>query len=262
VIRIERPDPGPTVLQTKGKAKRRAHSVSYTRDPAGYDNGTRVFPFDSAIYGHTEVKEYLLAMQHGKCAFCESKITHIAYGDVEHFRPKAAVRQEPGGPLTRPGYYWLAYEWSNLLLSCQLCNQRHKGNFFPLADSAARARSHRADLGREAAMFINPVDDDPEMLLAFRAEVMFGRDSAGRGDTTRDALALNRPALLERRRDRYELLRTLFNVIVIADARPDDAELAVLANQARTNLEQHAASSAEYAGMIRAALETGFEVTS
>lgn len=262
MIRIARLDPGPAVLQTKGKAKRRAHSASYTRAPAGYDDGTRVFLFDSKVYGHTEVKQYLLAMQHGKCAFCESKIDHISYGDVEHFRPKAAVKQEPGGSLTRPGYYWLAYEWSNLLLSCQLCNQRHKGNLFPLADPAARARSHRADLSRESAIFINPVDDDPEILLAFRAEVMYGLDPGGRGDATRDALDLNRPALLERRRDRYELLRSLFEVIAIANARPSDTELAVLANRARSNLEQNAAGSAEYAGMIRAALKSGFEVTS
>ena len=58
--------------------------------------------------------------------FCESKVSHIAYGDVEHFRPKAGYRQRPEDPLVQPGYYWLAYEWSNLLFCCQLCNQRFK----------------------------------------------------------------------------------------------------------------------------------------
>lgn len=260
MIRIERPAPGPAVLERKGKAKRRAHSSSYTRTAADYDRGARTFSFDSSIYAHLEVKEQLLAMQQGKCAFCESKITHIAYGDVEHFRPKGAVKQEPDGPLTQPGYYWLAYEWSNLLLSCQLCNQRHKGNLFPLADPTTRARNHRADLGKELPMFINPVDEDPECLLGFRAEVMYGLDPSGRGDATRDALDLNRPALLERRRDLYLQLQALAQVVVIATARPSDTELAAVATQARKILEQSAGHAAEYAGMIHSALSNGFAV--
>lgn len=261
MIRTERPAPGPVVLQNKGKAKRRAHSLSYTRSPVGYDNGEHQFAFDTAIYAHPEVKTELLSMQHGKCAFCESKIDHISYGDVEHFRPKAAVKQNAADPVTRPGYYWLAYEWENLLLSCQLCNQRHKGNLFPLFDPAARARGHQADLSRESPMFINPVDDDPETLLAFRAEVVYGLDPRGRGDTTRDALGLNRPALLEHRRDRYQLVEGLFKVIALADAQPSNIRLAVLASDAREHLKARAANAAEYAGMIRSALNNGFEVT-
>nr|WP_239015299.1 AAA family ATPase [Archangium violaceum] len=78
----------------------------------------------------------------GKCAFCESQLAHISYGDVEHFRPKAGWRQEEGGPLGRPGYYWLAYEWTNLFLACTLCNQQFKRNLFPLRTPSRRARSH------------------------------------------------------------------------------------------------------------------------
>jgi hypothetical protein len=48
------------------------------------------------------------------------------------FRPKGGWVQNDGDALTQPGYYWLAYEWSNLLISCQLCNQEFKKNRFPL----------------------------------------------------------------------------------------------------------------------------------
>ncbi len=261
MIRIVRPKRGPAVLRTKGTARRRAHSLSYSRKSADYDSGARLFSFDSAIYAHAEVKETLLAMQHGKCAFCESKIEHISYGDVEHFRPKGGVKQASEAPLIRPGYYWLAYDWSNLLLSCQLCNQRHKGNLFPLADPAARARNHRADIDGESPMFIDPASDAPETLLGFRAEVAYGLDDGGRGDATQKALELNRPALLERRRDLYQQLRALFDVIAIGEARPGDPLLAPLAAQSRQILEQRVDDSAEYAGMIRSALRNGFELT-
>lgn len=69
--------------------------------------------FRGDIYGHQSVKRQLIADQHGKCCFCETKIGPD--GDVEHFRPKAAWCQGDGEPLNWPGYYWLAYEWSNLL---------------------------------------------------------------------------------------------------------------------------------------------------
>lgn len=55
---------------------------------------------------------------------------------VEHFRPKGGWRQSPGQPIEQPGYYWLAYEWSNLFLACGPCNSRHKRNLFPLTDQA------------------------------------------------------------------------------------------------------------------------------
>ena len=44
-------------------------------------------------YQHVEVKKALVDMFHEKCAYCESAITHIDYGHIEHFRPKAGVRQ-------------------------------------------------------------------------------------------------------------------------------------------------------------------------
>ena len=94
--------------------------------------------------------------QHDKCCFCESKVTHISYGDVKHYRPKAGYRQDPEEPLGRPGYYWLAYEWSNLMFCCQICNQRFKRNLFPLADPARRAETHHDDLSTKHAIFLHP----------------------------------------------------------------------------------------------------------
>lgn len=68
-------------------------------------------------YTDKTVRKALKAMFHGKCAYCESQITAIYSGDIEHFRPK-------GG-----GYYWLAANWDNLLFACPFCNQTYTHEF-------------------------------------------------------------------------------------------------------------------------------------
>ena len=244
-----------------GKNKRRAHSLSYTHNPASYEAGRRKFDFDSSIYGHCTVKQALVTLQHGKCAYCESKLGHISYGDVEHFRPKGGFTQQRGQSLSRPGYYWLAYEWSNLLLSCQLCNQRYKKNLFPLLDPAFRVDNHHGDIRQESPLFIDPSEEDPAAFIGFRAEVVRGVDSAGRGETTRVELDLNRPDLIERRRDRFVLHERLFDIVRLAADQPDNVQLAGKALDAERLLSQAQADDAEYAAMIRAAISNDFDPT-
>jgi hypothetical protein len=71
---------------------------------------------------------------------CEREISGY-YGDAEHYRPKGAVKYKTeageledatcevlnprqGRIVTQrhPGYFWLAYDWRNLLPSCVFCN--------------------------------------------------------------------------------------------------------------------------------------------
>jgi hypothetical protein len=65
-----------------------------------------------------KAKEQLRAESAGKCAYCEGKADHVAFNDVEHFRPKS-------------DYWWLAYCWENYTYSCVLCNQKFKKAKFP-----------------------------------------------------------------------------------------------------------------------------------
>ncbi len=83
-------------------------------------NGAIQFQFKKSIYANKVVKDALVVAQHSKCAFCESAFLHVAFGAVEHFRPKSGVKQRASDPLSRPGYFWLAYEWSNLLVVSSL----------------------------------------------------------------------------------------------------------------------------------------------
>ena len=58
---------------------------------------------------------------------------HNDRGDVEHFRPKSAVLDDP----LHGGYWWLAYDFQNYLLSCSLCNRvRKKTRFFTAIKAA------------------------------------------------------------------------------------------------------------------------------
>ncbi len=200
MIRVVKPGRPPKILRD---ANARGPKATKKLNDA-YDDGQRDFEFKSNIYGDKSVKAALVKAQHKKCCFCESKVTHISPGDVEHFRPKGGFRQKASDPLTTPGYYWLAYEWSNLFLSCTLCNQRYKANLFPLAVTRNRARSHKDDVSDERPLFIHPSDDDPEQYIGFRDEVVYAIDGKRRGKVTIEALGLDRPELEEMRRDRLE----------------------------------------------------------
>jgi uncharacterized protein (TIGR02646 family) len=221
-------------------------SAAYSRAPRSYAKGTKSFEFDPDVYAHASVKQTLLEAQHGKCAFCESKFAHIAYGDVEHFRPKAGWCQEEGEPLTRPGYYWLTYEWANLFLACTLCNQRFKRNLFPLRTPTRRARSHEDEVTSEDPLLLDPAVDDPEALISFREEVPFAVRGNARAKATIRFLGLQREELAEQRRERLGYVRALQDLIRLG--APEEAE------EAQKLLQRMRQDSAQYASMTRAFL--------
>jgi uncharacterized protein (TIGR02646 family) len=248
MIRIVKPKKAPAILTTKGRAKLDEHK-------AAYEGGNSSFAFDAKIYGHKTVKEALIKAQHDKCFLCESKITHISHGDVEHFRPKAAYRQRASDKLEKPGYYWLAYEWSNLFLACQICNQVFKKNLFPLSNPTARATSHKKRIGRENPLFIDPSVDDPEEFISFRCEVPFPLNNHLKAKATIEGLGLKRPKLNERRLEHYERLKMLYQ---IAYKLPPIKE----SGEARELLDRAVQDAAEYASMARAAVKAEFKLIS
>lgn len=108
--------------------------------------------------------------QHGKCAWCEEQI-RLGGAHVEHYRPKTGAWRHSRGevPQVDPHcYWWLAWTWENLLLSCGTCNDpAHKGNYFPL-DPRPRRRKKLAtvwprprSVGRESPLLIDPASGDP-----------------------------------------------------------------------------------------------------
>ena len=254
MIRIKKPIKPPAIFQTKGEKAIKELGEQYDANSDAYKGWT----FDSRIYGATSVKTALRKAQHDKCAFCESKVTHIAYGDVEHFRPKAGYRQHLRAPLAQPGYYWLAYDWSNLLFSCQICNQRHKRNYFPLVDAKKRARSHHDDVTEEQPLFIHPAEEDPHEFLEFNEEYLRPIGGNKRGEVTIEVLGLNRELIAERRRDVLAVLQPLIEIRELLASEFAKEPNPKWANQIAAidgNLNQCTSDSGEYAAMVRALMK-------
>ena len=99
MIHIQRGPRPPSLRRPIVSNARRSLSVRVATNPTAYTSrastrATRTLDFNARYYGHADIKRTLETMQHGKCAFCESKIKHIAHGDVEHFRPKAGWKRQ------------------------------------------------------------------------------------------------------------------------------------------------------------------------
>ncbi|UOQ50965.1 retron system putative HNH endonuclease [Hymenobacter cellulosivorans] len=265
MIKVTKSQPAPAILARRGTRHVRQLEKLQEANPAACqapDN--TILHSRDGIYNDTTVKDQLRKDQHKKCCYCESLFTATSYGDVEHFRPKAGYQQEWEGPLHKPGYYWLAYEWSNLFFSCQLCNQEYKGNYFPLRNQAARAQSHAEVLSLEQPLLLDPTQDDPEKHLTFVRDAIKGLDD--RGEESIRAFGLDRPDLIKSRiehlkglRQMYMLGRFTFNLPLSNPEQEflDALKLSVAegreaAEEARQIWQEAALDSAEYAGMVRA----------
>lgn len=116
----------------------------------------------NTLWSASEVKEFLYESQHHKCCYCERNRDKKEF-DVEHFRPKGKVKE---AEKTHPGYWWLAYDWENLLIACKTCNQK-KSTHFPLKDEKNRAYPEDTDLGKEEPILINPLKENPELFIDY-----------------------------------------------------------------------------------------------
>ncbi|MVZ63488.1 retron system putative HNH endonuclease [Sphingobacterium humi] len=151
-------------------------------------------------YKQKDVKLGLINIYNGKCAFCEQK---IEYYHIEHYRPKSI-------------YYWLAYSWDNLLMSCPLCNSSKGNNFeiegdeirFELNDHNLKLINHFSERYNvvERPLLINPEQIDPEKFLVFSKD---GRISSRdpRFIYTIELCRLNRDILVDLRRGLLDRFR-------------------------------------------------------
>ena len=173
----------------------------------------------------SDVKEVFERIQHFKCGYCERPMPMPQrrpgdddaerWGgqreyDVEHFRPKGAVRRWPteksgfrygfdtGGALPN-GYSWLAHDCLNYLVSCKTCNQDNKKDYFPISGRRGN-RCH--DVWRlnqaERPFLVSPVgagDAKSEDLIGFYGFLATPRGSRGhkrrRGTIIIDFFGLN-----------------------------------------------------------------------
>ena len=246
MIRVKKPEQIPAILENEGTAKRAEMCDAF-------DKGEIKFEFDNQIYGHETVKSRLKKAQHDKCFLCESKVTHISAGDVEHFRPKGGYRQSVSHKLQKPGYFWLAYDWKNLFFVCELCNRRFKKTLFPLFKPENRCVSHKTDTSQEEPLFINPETENPEGFISFRGEIVFAIDGNLRGKITIEGAGLDRIELESNRKTKLKIIKRLYQIAKAAPELPESQE-------AMNYLQKECTSETyEYSSMIKAALATNFE---
>jgi uncharacterized protein (TIGR02646 family) len=246
MIQLMKSSVPPTVLTTEGVVERNILQNLY-------NGGERKFDFKDTIYKHEDVVNRLQADQHQKCCFCEMKIGKD--GDVEHFRPKKAVRIE--GKLAYPSYYWLAYDWENLFWCCSACNQRHKRSHFPLQDESKRVRNHQGNIEDEEHLFIHPIHDNPEDLIGWNAEVPVTIADNIKAATTLRILKIEQRHA-NARREHLSLVRKSLDTWTIlkdlATQYPNDSEVQRAIALANETLQEFQLPSAKFAGMIRAFL--------
>lgn len=213
-------------------------------------------------------KEQLRIEADGKCGYCEGKASHVAHGDVEHYRPKTT-------------YWWLAYCYDNYVYACQICNQSYKGAQFPVAgvplpepqiaanadlDAVAGTLAHDpldaagvqqfdAAARAEEPCIPDPYRDDPELFFAWSADDALRevevrpRDNSPAAARAHDAaerlLGLNR---YELRRWRWEIYDI---AMFIADTMASGQLDAALERRSEDRLRQMMSVSGEFAGMVR-----------
>ena len=216
-------------------------------------------------------KKQLLLETRDKCAYCETPTAVVAFGDVEHYRPKSV-------------YWWLAYVYDNYLASCAVCNQQFKGKKFEIdgpmmsgppittattaqemtdlaetvipdpltpAHVTAFEAAHRAEQPR----IPNPYFDDPEEIFGW--DVLDGSKeveliakaavpgAADKVDAAERIYGLNRPELKRLRFKQFKF----YNVArQTADAAGVPREIRDLNLELIESMKE---PDSQYAGMIR-----------
>ena len=212
---------------TEGWKKWRTDAKVGHKDLRSQLRQTGTFDVKESLY--KRMKDELFRLYHGKCAYCESPLRLSSWDQLDHFRPKNKVLDErnrtvciAGKPHT--GYYWLAYEWTNLLPSCAVCNQR-KGAIFPVLPGSVHAKTPGEESG-EKPIFIHPFRDDPANHLEYVPTTGFLKSKTTRGKGCIDLLDLNREELVNERRAAYraciELLADLLDAVKRSVALPAD----------------------------------------
>jgi hypothetical protein len=219
-----------------------------------------------------KAKDPLSVETNGKCAYCEASFQVVAYGDVEHFRPKSI-------------YWWLAYCYENYLASCQICNGTFKRNKFPtkfnvpMVGPAVTSASLDAEIeamieafipdslddvvvqnyknlhDKERPLLLNPYYDKPEDYFAWKANDVLREveliplpsnpEAPLFVKAAIDLYGLNRPKLKQQRYFAYRPYGTYLKLL-------DDPVISVL-SKARilADIEYMKADMHPFAGMFR-----------
>lgn len=207
----------------------------------------------------------VLAQGKGKCGYCESRILATSGGTIDHFRPKAEIRNaiDQGerhssptpidrkrnfGPIEKPGYWWLAYEWSNWIFSCTSCNSSWKKNQFPQGKNEFTSEVEYEKLSSEV---LNPFDTiNPLKHISFKLDGDIVATTS-KGEETINVLGLDRWALVD---ERARLIETLLSLAEDYKAATQSAN-ETLIKRTFARAARMCDPDAAYSGMIRSLID-------
>ena len=162
-------------------------------------------------YAHPEVRSALESGTHSKCAYCEGRISDVAYTHIEHKLPK---RKHPQ----------LVCAWENLTIACPRCN------------------TNKGDYDVPECSLLDPYIDDVEEEVAFGGPLALARGGA-RARATITRLGLNRKDLLFERGEALMSLHRLIDLVGRAASEPDVLRSLWLEIDAVTALEREFSSA-------------------
>jgi hypothetical protein len=171
---------------------------------------------DGGNYKHLDNKNALREAGFEKCMYCESKISHTYYGDIEHTKPKLKFPE-------------LKFKWENLGFVCAICNGIKNDKF------------------NNTTPFINPYEEDPDDYVVAIGSFIKQKQGSERGEITINEIDLNRTHLIERRMEKINQIEKAIN----ACFRTQDQ---VLKNNALAELRKEADSDKEYSICVRGLL--------
>lgn len=192
-------------------------TIALTQNKSLIKSAVYADPYDTPDGRRSRVVDVLDIWYYGKCAYCEKGCK----ADVEHYRPARAVDDLNNKSIVgHNGYYWLCYEWTNLIPSCSNCNREGaKHNKFPVLNSyrtipklkrtgvlnKSRCKNSNSYLTSEQPVLLNPEIDNPSTYFDFIIDPsnkgirIVGKDAANRGRDTIDICLLNRQELTTER---------------------------------------------------------------
>ncbi|WP_300978631.1 hypothetical protein [Flavobacterium sp.] len=272
MIKIIKPD-APQNLITRGQAQTNLDLKDYNDKTEQYNSGVLKFEASTAIYNSDIVRQTLELAHHNKCCYCETKDVR-SNKDVEHFRPKRAYSESSEGKSKYPGYFWLAYDWENLFLACQVCNQIFKNDFFPIQNENFRAQTNDLSIENEQSILIHPSKDNPEEHIGYREHLPYGITE--RGNKTIYFLGFGKinedkeysvkqrsriKLLVEEREKYYREKELIYKLILIFESKDslnfDEIELL---EKAKKTIAMAQNNDSEWSSMIKCAVKNEFKV--
>lgn len=174
-------------------------------------------------YKKDDIRIALNNIYKNKCAFCEQKVEQY---HIEHYRPKKI-------------YYWLAFSWDNLIMSCATCNQ-NKGINFEIVGQHAQFINTEKNIKLinnqssayntiEQPKMVNPEMKDPTGKIQFQQNGLIQSEDAEFAYTI-EICKIDRNYLNDERRKLLDIFRRDLNSALVenTDKSGQQAEISTI----------------------------------